>query len=561
MTRSTVPRRSRVPLWWLAAGLAALTVATFAGAWTLGFVNFDDPQYVTENAHVTSGLTWANVAWAFTTGHAANWHPITWLSHMLDVTLFGVAPGPAHVMSLGLHVINVALLFLVLARATGAAMRSAVVAALFAVHPLHVESVAWIAERKDVLSAAFALVALFAYVTNVRQPSLGRRIVAVAAFALGVMAKPMIVTLPIAMLLLDIWPLERPVTWRVVTEKTPFALLAAASIAITIVVEQRGGAVAPFDPYPMGARAAHAISAYVDYLAKAAWPARLAVFYPLPIETSIGRVTFAMVVLVAITAMAVAAFRRAPYVLVGWLWYIVMLLPVIGLIQVGGQAMADRYTYLPLVGIFIVVVWGVADLTRQWPARRAVLAVATGAAIAACAIAAHLQLQVWRDSLSLWNHALEVTSENYRAENAVGVLLIDQGRIPDAVAHLNEAVRLEPAFAEAHNNLGTALLKTGRVSDAMAEYQRALRLEPGLALAHNNLGLALARTSDTDDALAQIREAARLDPNRPDFHYNLAVLLAGRGDVAGARAELAAALAVRPDFAPASRMLQQLKDQ
>lgn len=559
MTRPTVPPSSRPSVMWLAIGLAALTVATYAGVWTLGFVNFDDPQYVVENAHVTTGLTWANVAWAFTTGYAANWHPITWLSHMLDATLFGVAPGPAHVTNLALHVINVVLLFLVLARTTGAAGRSAVVAALFAVHPLHVESVAWIAERKDVLSASFALASLYAYVANVQRANTRWRITALVAFALGLMAKPMIVTWPIVLGLVDIWPLARRATNALVRDKAPYFLLAAASIAITVVVQRQGGAIAPFDPYPVGARVAHAVTAYVGYLTQAIWPARLAVFYPLPLETSVGSVVLAMIALAAITAAAVSLVHRAPYVLIGWMWYVVMLLPVIGLIQVGGQAMADRYTYLPLVGIFIVTVWGVSDLTRGWLGRRAILAIATSAVLVACAVAAHRQLQVWRDSFSLWSHALDVTTGNYRAENAVGALLVDQRRPADAIAHLREALRLEPAFAEAHNNLGTALLDNGQSNDAIGEYQEALRLAPDLALAHNNLGLARARGGDVDAALSEIRQAVQLRPDRPDFHYNLAVLLAGRGDLAAARAELGAALAIRPDYAPASEMLQHLK--
>ena len=293
------------------------------------------------------------------------------------------------------------------------------------------------------------------------------------------------------------------------------------SIVITVLVQQRAGAVAALDPYPLTARLAHVVTAFTDYLVKAVWPANLAVFYPLPLATAWWHAGAATILLAGATYVAIALARRRPYVIVGWLWYLVMLLPVIGLVQVGGQGMADRYTYLPLVGIFVVVVWGLADM----PVARPALVAAACVAIAAYALVAHRQLQVWRDSTALWTHALEVTTDNYRAQNAVGALLVEGGRVDEAVPHLVEAVRIEPAFAEAHNNLGAALARRGQLAEAMSHYREALRLSPDLAQAHNNLGLALARTGDVDGAVREIREAVRLAPDRQDFRDNLAVLL------------------------------------
>jgi protein O-mannosyl-transferase len=541
------------------ACLLVLTIAAYWGVWSFGFVNFDDPQYVVLNPHVTSGLSWTNVGWALTTGHAANWHPLTWISHMTDVSWFGVAPGPAHAINLALHAMNAVLLFSFLSRATGAAWPSALVAALFAVHPLHVESVAWIAERKDVLSTFFGLLTLVAYLSTVRRPALARWTLVCVLFALGLMAKPMFVTLPIVMLIVDRWPLGRTISIALVREKIPLFALAAISIVVTILVQYQGGAVAPVDPYPVHARLLHVLTAYVGYLVQTAWPLQLAVFYPLPLVTPIWQAAGAAAILAAITIAAAVIRRSRPYVLAGWLWYLVMLLPVVGLVQVGGQGMADRYTYLPIVGLFIVVAWGLADAVRASGRVRVGAALAGGAAaIAACGTLTHFQLQTWRDSVTLWTHALETTSGNYRAENAVGALLIERDQFAEALGHLANAVRIEPAFADAHDNLGTALARTGQIADAIAQYRESVRLDPSSPLAHNNLGLALAKAPDAAGAVRELGEAVRLDPARADFRYNLAVMLLDTGDSAGGVAELRAALAVQPAFEPARRLLDQV---
>jgi len=543
----------------VAAGLAALAVIVYAGVWSYGFVNFDDPRYVTENPHVATGLTWANVRWAFTTGYAANWHPITWLSHMLDVAMAGPTPGLAHATSLLLHAANTVLLFAFLRRTTGAAGPSAVVAALFAAHPLHVESVAWISERKDVLSTFFGLIAMHAYVAQVRSPSRARAAaLVVVAFALGVMAKPMLVTLPLVLLAIDWWPLGRPMTVDRMWEKLPLFLLSGAAMAITLIVQRAAGAVASFNPYPISARLAHAATAYVDYLRQMIWPANLAVFYPLPTGTTTTRLVSSLALIAAITVAAIWLRRRRPYILAGWLWYVVMLVPVIGIVQVGGQGMADRYTYLSLVGVFVAIVWLARDLAGHSATGRLALGAIAAVAIAACAMVARQQLQYWRSSLALWTRALDVTADNYRARNAVGALLIDQGRLDDAIVDLREAVRLEPAYADAHNNLGAALARRGQIGDAIVEYRAAVQLAPGLAIAHNNLALALARTGQVDGAIDELRQAARLAPERPEFHYNLGVLLSSREDRAGAIAEVDAALRAQPGYEPAVRLRAQL---
>jgi hypothetical protein len=538
--------------------LVALAVLVYAGVWSYGFVNFDDPRYVFENPHVVSGLSWADVRWALTTGYAANWHPITWLSHMLDVTLAGATPGVAHVTNLVLHVVNTVLLFTFLRRTTGAVGPSVVVAALFAAHPLHVESVAWISERKDVLSTLFGLIAMLAYVEQVRSPSRSRAAVLYGAFALGLMAKPMLVTLPVVLLAIDRWPLERRMTIGLVWEKLPLFLMSGATMVVTLLVQRQGGAVASFNPYPLAARLAHAATAYVDYLRQMVWPVNLAVFYPLPLGTEMARLVVSLGAIAAITTAVVLLGQRRPYLLTGWLWYLVMLLPVIGIVQVGGQGMADRYTYLSLVGVFVAIVWLASDLVRDSRIGRLGLAAVGALAIVACGVVAHRQLQFWRSSLALWTRALDVTTDNYRARNAVGALLIDQGHLDEAIVDLREAVRLEPAYADAHSNLGAALARRGEIDAAIVEYRDALRLAPDLALAHNNLGIALARTGSVDNAMDELRAATRLSPDRPDFHYNLAVLLVSRDDRASAIAELDAAIHAQPGYEPAVRLRAQL---
>jgi Tfp pilus assembly protein PilF len=569
--------------------LVAGNAAVFAALGRHDFVSFDDPQYITHNPHVAAGLSWHAVVWAFTSGYAANWHPVTWLSHLADVQLFGLAAGPQHLMSLLIHIVDTILLFRILDVMTGASWRSAVVAALFAVHPLHVESVAWIAERKDVLSALFWLLTIGAYVRYVREPRLGRYLMVMLSLAVGLMAKPMLVTLPAVLLILDFWPLRRfespksakspespkgpegpegPESSKgpagpkgamaLILEKLPLLALAMASSVVTILAQRQSGAMAPFDQFTPATRAAHALVSYATYLVQMVWPARLAVFYPLPVSEPTVTVLLSALLVGGVSVLAIATARRHPYVLGGWVWYLVALLPVSGVMQVGGQGMADRFTYIPLIGVFVMIAWGLPDLVARRPSLAPALNGATVLVLVACALVAYRQVGYWQNSETLWRHALDVTTNNYRAHNALGSVLSQQGRADDAIGHFREAVRLEPAYAEARTNLGAELAKQGHVDEAIAEYADALRVSPGLGLAHNNLGLAYASQGRPEDALRECLEAVRLTPDNADFRYNAAVLLDAHGDRQEAITQLQAALALQPDHQAAERALAAL---
>ncbi len=564
----------------IAAALAALTIAVYAPVRHHGFVSIDDPAYVTENPMVSRGLTVDGVVWALTTGHASNWHPLTWLSHMLDVQWFGMSAGAHHLTSLALHVLATLLLFLLLRTTTGRAGPSAVVAALFAVHPLHVESVAWVAERKDVLSAVFFFATTLAYVSSVRaatpgggaEPAGEARMrpaawlscaLTLALYALGLMSKPMLVTMPLVLLLLDMWPLgrapwpdggaggqPRPAGRRtrraLVVEKLPLFVLAGASGVITFIVQRSGGAVSALDTVSFGRRVANALVSYGAYAAKAVWPSGLSPFYPYPDHVPTLELAASAAFLAGASVLAARWGRARPYLLVGWLWYLVTLLPVIGIVQIGRQAMADRYTYLPLVGLFIAVTWGVCDLATKWPARRIVLPALAATAIALAAAAAHAQVAVWADSATLWRHALATDPRNYFALHSLGCLDSDAGRTDEAARAFEETIRLAPDYPEARNNLGLMRARQGRIDEAIRQYRAALALDPSLADAHNNLGFALAAQHRTQEAIAEYREAIRLKPDAARFHHNLGKALASQGNVDDAVVSYGQALRLDP---------------
>jgi protein O-mannosyl-transferase len=615
--RPPAPARSRwIP--WIVAGLIAINVIVFAPIRQHDFVSWDDPYYVTENANVRAGLTWHGVSWALTTGDMFYWHPLTWLSHMLDVELYGLNAGGHHLTSLFLHIASTLLLFGLLHRMSGALGRSAFVAALFAVHPLHVESVAWVAERKDVLSTVFWMLTLWAYVSYVRKPGWGRYLAVFACFALGLAAKPMLVTLPLALLLLDVWPLGRislaavpsngsqpalarnrwSVVARLVGEKVPLVALAVTSAAVTFVSQLRVGAVQEIGTLSLESRVANALVSYVAYIGKMLWPSRLAAFYPSPPSPSWWWAGAALLVLAGASLGALRSARRHPYVLVGWLWYLVTLLPVIGLVQVGGQSMADRFTYVPLIGLFLIVSWGMADLLARWPRGPIALQTAAALAILACAATAHAQVQHWKNSLALWEHTVEVTTENDLAHAKLGALLATEGRTDEAIAHYTEAarivdrlgskagggprerpkdyydsaslhnriglllapqgkiaeahaqfalaVRFDPSNAEAHANLGLALEQQGKRNEAIAHYTEAVRLQPDAPEMRVQLAMALEQQGDLDQAIREGQEAVRLEPDRADWHYNLAMALFRRGDTGEAIGHLETALKLNP---------------
>ena len=555
----SVPRPFRAA--WLAALCAVLAIATFAAYWKLhsnGFILFDDDRYVTENEHVLKGLGRESVSWAFTTTEQANWHPLTWLSHMLDVQLFGLDAGGHHMTSLLFHTLNGVLLLLLLFRMTGALWRSAMVAALFALHPLHVESVAWIAERKDVLSTLFWLLTLGAWLVYLKSKKTVPYALTLVFFALGLMSKPMLVTLPFTLLLLDYWPLQRltlPMRGRwdtvkgLIWEKAPLFVMSAVSCVITVIAQKKGGAVESLEQVTAVGRAANAAHAYASYLGKTVFPSSLAVFYPHPHTDLItASAVAAFLGLAGVTVLVARLWKSAPYLPFGWLWYVGTLVPVIGLVQVGDQAMADRYTYMPLIGIFIAVVWGVADITKGSRVLRPAAAAAALAVLGALFALTRVQTGYWSNDETLFSHALAVTPDNVVARNTLGLALFERGRTREAVANYLEALRIEPNFPEVHNNLGNALVAEGRFEEAVAHFNQALRAKPDALRAMNNLGLALVKLNRLPEALGYFEEAVRRDPDFADAQSNLGNALSGLGRMDEAVEHYRQALRLKPEF-------------
>ena len=549
--------------WLLALILAIVTFIVYQPVWRAGFVDFDDEWYVTTNPHVLGGLTVPGVVWAFTSGYAANWHPLTWLSHALDCECFGMNAGGHHAVSVLLHVANTVLLFLVLRRMTGATWRSACVAALFGVHPLHVESVAWVAERKDVLSGLFWMLALGGYVRYVERPTRGRYAAVVGWYAMGLMAKPMVVTLPFVLLLLDYWPLGRT-RWRqsvvgnnaqlcfgeLVWEKVPLFALAAASCGVTIWAQHSGGAIGSLEALPLGPRIANAVESYVWYMEKAVWPSGLAVFYPYRLWSP-AAVIAAGAILVAVSATVIRRARRDPHLAVGWFWFLGTLVPVIGLVQVGSQSVADRFMYLPLIGLTMMLCWSVPSRAMERWNLKVITCVAAAAVLAECAALSRVQVEYWKNSEALFRRALDVTRDNWVAHNKLGFALMPSGRLQEAIAEYEQALRIDPDYAEAHYNLGSVFLQEGKDSDAIAQYEQALRIEPDYANAHNNLGTVLLREGKVSDAIGHYEQALRFKPDFVEAHFNLGNALAEVGRVPEAIAHYEQALRIRPDYAEA----------
>jgi protein O-mannosyl-transferase len=535
------------PRFWAVLALCVLLLLAVALVFgqTLdhGFINYDDDLYVSENPHVADGLTLHGIGWAFTHFHSSNWHPVTWLSHMLDCQLCGLNPWGHHLHSMLLHALTAILMFLVLLRATGAFWPSALAAALFAVHPLRVESVAWVAERKDVLSGFLGMLTLAAYVAYARRSfSIGWYFAVVLLFALGLMAKPMLVTLPFVLLLLDYWPLGR---WgrnveacqagievlgqsrfclprRLLIEKIPLFALSAASCVVTIIAQQK--AMEWTETLPLRLRIANALVAYVAYIGKAFCPVGLAVFYPHPAQSLLyWQVSAALLVLIGISAAAIVWGRKHPYLLVGWFWYAGMLVPVAGLVQVGSQAMADRYTYLPQIGLYILVAWAVADLSRRWRFAGWLCGPSAVGAVLILIGIAWGQTAYWHDSESLWRRALACTSSNAYAHSNLGVTLGQQAKTEEAIEHLRQAIQFDPGYVKAYINLGVALGQQGKLQEALVPLQKALQMDPGNALACSNLsaaftqmGVGLLREGKAEPAIAPLEKALELNPRNTD---------------------------------------------
>ncbi|MDH7482890.1 MAG: tetratricopeptide repeat protein [Armatimonadota bacterium] len=608
--------------------LVLITLALFSRVLGYQFV-YDDKQYIQDNPQVRDGLSFKDIGWAFTSMYAFNWHPLTWLSHMLDCTLFGQRAGLHHLINLFFHAANVFLLFFVLMQLTASMWRSAFVAALFAVHPLHVESVAWVAERKDMLSTFFMLLTIWAYNQYVNAPDRKKYAFVVGFFLLGLLSKPMLVTLPFVLLLLDYWPLGRidftyysllkdslgrSKSKRLLLEKIPLFGLSLFSCIITYIAQQHGGAVGSLEQFPFSARIGNAMLAYVGYIAKMIVPYKLSIFYPHPgLNLQIWKVVAATLFLVIITAFVIKAAPNRRYLLVGWFWYLGTLVPVLGLVQVGMQAMADRYTYITLIGLFIIIAWGVPDLVEYLGKRYGMKGqrcadnecqagvIASGEAstithsqvlpVCACIIILSLmvctwrQLSYWKDNFTLFGRAVEITGGNYLMENNLGFFLMEAGRHDEAIKHFRAALRDNPRYAEAHVNIGNILSEQGKTEEALREYQAALKVRPGFAPALNNIagileqkgqmieamhkyeeavkadpssatshlnfGRLLILVGRPDDAIRELTEAVRLDPKLELAHYNLARLLIERGRLQDALPHLEEVVRLNPTNAEA----------
>jgi len=558
--------------------LVVAVFLVFAQTLRHDFVNYDDEDYFYGNPHVLTGLNGSNLAWAFQTGYAGNWHPLTWLSLMLDAQLFGHGAAGPHLTNVLLHAANTVLLFLLLRRLTGAHWRSALVAALFGLHPLHVESVAWVSERKDVLSGLFFMLTLLAYtrfsqiVTNekwrlardgpafpspvTRHASLFYGL-ALLFFALGLMSKPMLVTVPFVLLLLDWWPLGRlgPSTFkRLILEKLPFFVLGGVVSAVTVFVQREE--VVAIGKLSILSRAGNVAVAYGTYLEQMVCPMRLAAFYPYSTNGMlIWKITLALVFLAGISVGVFMLRRRSPYLLAGWLWYLGMLVPVIGFVQVGGQAHADRYTYLPLIGAFIMLTWAAADLfsDRRYP--RQAPGVAAFIVMAVLAVCASIQTSYWRNSESLWTHTLACTSDNYVAHNDLGSALAREGRVVEATGHYQTALEINPHYAEAHNGFGILLAEEGQSAEAIQHFQRALEIKPDFAAAHNSLGNALADQGRYADAIEHYKRTVEIRPDYAEAHFNWGNVLATQGRYAEAIKHFQLALQIKPDDVKAQNSL------
>jgi tetratricopeptide (TPR) repeat protein len=526
--------------------LALATLVIYLPVTQHDFLSYDDDDYVTNNRVVQDGLTLAGIRWAFTTFHAANWHPLTWLSHMTDCELFQLNPGAHHFVNVLFHAANTALLFGLLWRLTGKIRPATFVAALFAWHPLHVESVAWVAERKDVLSLFFALLALLSYVKFVKEKSRPGYWFALVFFALGLLAKPMLVTLPFLLLLLDFWPLQRfsppQVPRALFLEKIPLFLLAAASCGVTIVAQRAGGAVVSLAVLPMSARLGNAATAGVRYLLKILWPVDLAVLYPPEFAPGLT-VAMALAALILISVAVWLLRNRNRCWLMGWLWFLGTLVPVIGLIQVGGAAMADRYTYLPSIGIFIAIAYGLAE--AAWSKK--LFPLGAGIVLVACVLVTEKQLSYWRNTEALFRHTLAITRDNEFAHLNLAKVLYRQNQTTEALAEYAEALRINPVHDKIHFEIGNVLLKMGRSAEALAEYRYCLQIDPNAAILHAAAGRALAAGGNLADARAEFAEAEKLAPAYAQPHVDLAKIYLGLGQDAQAKAELRAAVRAEPD--------------
>ncbi len=531
--------------WILSICLAVVTITAYEPMRHNDFISLDDPAYVVDNPHVNKGITRESVIWAFTTPHSGNWHSLTWLSHILDCQVFGLNAIGHHLTSLLFHIASTLLLFLALKKMTGAVWPSAFVAAVFALHPLHVESVAWVAERKDVLSGFFWMLTIMAYAQYTERPNARRYLLVALAFTMGLMSKPMLVTLPFVLLLLDYWPLGRfqssPLgsdyqsipAWHLIVEKVPLFVLAAVSSVVTFIVQQSSGAMESIEILPLNFRTANALFSYVNYISKMIYPSRLAIFYPIsPIPPWQPMVCF--IILIAITTLVIISRRR--YLVVGWMWYLGTLVPVIGLVQVGSQAMADRYTYLPSIGIFIMVAWGAAELVAKWRSLRLWLGISAVLILSALLVSTRTQVQYWRNSSTLYEHGIKVTKDNWKMHTLYGNVLNKEEKFDEAITHFKEALRINTLGFKARNGLGKAFFMQGNYDEAIRHFnavlfnEEILPAEKDLFYAYSHLGGAYAFLGKDKLAVINLIKGIELDPDSVDNLNNLAWVLATSED-------------------------------
>jgi tetratricopeptide (TPR) repeat protein len=545
----------------------------------LDFVGYDDQLYITKNSYVQDGITLNGAIWAFTTDHDANWFPLTWLSHMLDCELYGLNPLGHHWTNLLLHMANTILLFLVLNLMTETLWRSAFVAFLFALHPLHVESVAWISERKDVLCTFFGMLTILAYCRYVKKPIIINYLLIILFLSMGLMAKPMLVTLPFVLLLLDFWPLQRfqytnssskpgriirsdfQEVFRLISEKIPLFIPVLVSSILTFMVQRSGGATRSLESFPLQIRIANAFVSYVKYVAKAVWPAHLSVFYPHPGKTFAEWQVFGALMMISMAVFfALRALKHYPYIAVGLFWYLGTLIPVIGLVQVGSQAMADRYTYIPLIGIFIIVAWGASDLTLKWHYQKIVLTVSAVIILSIMTVRTFVQVSHWKNAVTLFENAVKIDSNNTLSHNNLGIALYDQGNIEKSAFHFREALRIEPYYIVARVNLARVLSAQGNLEDAIRHLREALKINPKHFTAHYQLGILLLKQKNIKEAYVHFAEVIKLNPDYAEAYGQIGIILAEQGKYKKAKIFFLKALQLNPDLIKARQYLEILEN-
>jgi len=534
------------------------TLLVYSQVINFAFLTFDDNSGLLGNAHVRDGFSWSGIQWALTTAYASNWFPLTWFSHMLDFQLFGLDAGWHHLTNVLIHAISSVLLLALLKRMTGRLWESAFVAFVFALHPLHVESVAWISERKDVLFAFFWFLTTWLYLDFIEKRTPRNYVLMLVAFSLGLMSKQMIVTLPFALLLLDAWPLKRHGIRTLLLEKVPLVALAIAASIITFFAQRKGGAVQSLASMPLAERAANALMAYVIYIANFIWPTGLAFFYPYPSQWPTGEVLFAALALAAMSMLVALSFRTRPYLAVGWFWYLGTLAPVIGLIQVGHQSRADRYTYIPLIGISIMVAWAAAEAFEKWPRMKNAFAFIATAVCITWLLITWTQIKYWKDSKALYRRAIAVTDANYLAHMNLGVDLVSQGHYQEGMRELYTSLEQNQDQPHGRNSLGVALYMLGRKDEAIEQFVQSIRLLPTDAEPHLNLGNALMDQGKLDDAIREFNIALKIDPAMANAYYGLGCVLVKQNRSTDAIPYFSEALRINPNFTQARDQLRSL---